>query len=108
MRPIVYICGPMTGIEDFNYPAFDKAAKEWEDDGWLVLNPTRHFNGNQDAGHTLYMRASFHDLLMASAIALLPGWEGSLGAFAEVVVATRLGLSFYDAETGQLIDVPFE
>lgn len=35
----IYIIGPMLGIPQFNFPAFDKAKKEWESEGWRVVSP---------------------------------------------------------------------
>jgi hypothetical protein len=44
-------------------------------------------------------------LRTCTAIALLPGWERSVGARCEVVVAVTLGFAFYD-ETGASIPAP--
>lgn len=106
MKKIVYIAGPMTGIPELNFPAFNEAAKRWSEAGWLVLNPASHLGGATDGEYSQYMRVSFHDLLVADAIALLPGAEASAGASAEIIVAERLGLPFFDAETMDELDPP--
>lgn len=105
-RGVVYIAGPMTGLPDCNFEAFNTAAKEWEIRGWHVLNPATHLNGTMEGTYALYMRASIHDLLIADAIALLPGWEDSQGATLEATIADRLNLNFFEAETGRLIAPP--
>ena len=39
-RPLhVYLAGPMTGIAEFNFPAFDAAAAKLRDLGYVVFNP---------------------------------------------------------------------
>ena len=35
----IYISGPMTGKHDFNYPAFNAAAKRLRSEGHFVINP---------------------------------------------------------------------
>ena len=34
----IYICGPMTGIEDLNHPAFFKAEEHLKSKGYTVIN----------------------------------------------------------------------
>lgn len=42
----LYLAGPMTGLPDFNYPAFHAAAAAWRAAGWTVANPAENFNGH--------------------------------------------------------------
>lgn len=89
---IVYISGPMTGLPEFNYPAFDQAEKALSFGGFDVLNPARH--GTVD-GFTWadYMRLALVDLSKADAICMLPGWESSRGAQLELHIAKQLCLT---------------
>ena len=38
-KPTIYIAGPMRGIEDFNFPAFDRQEELLKKQGWVVINP---------------------------------------------------------------------
>lgn len=38
----VYVAGPMTGIADFNYPAFNAVADQQRTHGYEVENPADH------------------------------------------------------------------
>lgn len=49
----VYIAGPMTGLPEYNFPAFHAAAKAWRDAGWEVLNPAEAFDGDTTSGAVL-------------------------------------------------------
>lgn len=95
----IYIAGPMTGIKDFNYPAFDSAEKNWIERGWLVSNPTKHADGDTTKPYSFYIRASVLEVLEVDALALLPGWQNSKGANLEYTIATLLDLPIYDALT---------
>jgi hypothetical protein len=105
----VYIAGPMRGIPEFNFPAFDDAAVNlWGlhavDD---VFNPAERDRG---AGFDVTGMTGHEDLaargfdlrealaadmeyisLKADTVAVLPGWEKSSGARAEVALAHALG-----------------
>jgi hypothetical protein len=37
-----YVAGPMTGIKDFNYPAFNAVAEDLRAQGYEVENPADH------------------------------------------------------------------
>jgi|LGVE01.1.fsa_nt_gb hypothetical protein len=86
----VYLSGPMTGLPDYNREAFNAAAA-WlsENIGCEALNPARHPDG-WDYGE--YMRRAYLDLCQATAVVVLPGWEKSRGALAEVAAAGIMGL----------------
>lgn len=113
----VYIAGPMRGIKDFNFPAFDRARDLANVNGLVAISPADIDRENgihettelpqslEEAAHVnrefverdvkalLSLRAELGD-----AIALLPGWEKSTGAVAEFFIARWLGLNVLDAE----------
>lgn len=93
----IYIAGPMTGLPDFNYPAFHAAAKAWRDAGWVVMNPAENFAGHQGLPYADYIRKDLADLMTCDAIAFLPGWATSKGATLEHHVAEVLGMLMFDA-----------
>ena len=37
----IYIAGPMTGYENYNYPKFFKIENILKEKGWIVVNPAR-------------------------------------------------------------------
>jgi hypothetical protein len=85
----VYVAGPMTGLPDFNYPAFHAAAAQLRAQGLHVENPAEHGN-TEGADWEDYVRYDLGRLATCSAIYLLPGWENSKGAQLEVHVARTL------------------
>jgi hypothetical protein len=114
----VYIAGPMRGIRDFNFPAFDEAADRLRAEGHEVFNPAdrdRAVHGpNVNKSETGDLSdpnvvASGFDLRSAlgadmewicrdaDAIYLLPGWVNSKGATAERATALALGLEVWGA-----------
>ena len=97
----VYIAGPMTGLPDWNFPAFMAAAAAWRAEGWEVVNPAEAFGGATDLPYSAYVEKDLADLRACQAIALLPGWngKGARGSVWERYVAEMLGLEVYDAET---------
>lgn len=102
----VYIAGPMSGLPEFNYPAFALAASLWRANGYEVLNPAENFMGDTSREYREYIRADLDMLLKADAIALLPGWQQSRGARYELHTAQLLNLPVYDAESQLPIDPP--
>ena len=89
---IIYLAGPMTGIEDYNYPAFLEAARLLRKAGHTVLNPAELFDENMKLPRTVYMKYGIKNLISAEFVAVLPGWENSRGAKLEVDVARECGL----------------
>jgi hypothetical protein len=86
----IYIAGPMTGLPDYNYPAFFDAACELALRGFVPANP-----GNLGAGempYKEYLKAGIKLLLTCDAVALLDGWENSRGAKLEYQVAHACGI----------------
>jgi len=86
-----YIAGPMTGLPDMNFPAFDAAAHRLRDLGHLVISPAE-ITKDPAADWAACMRADIAELVRCDAVALLPGWEHSRGATLEHHIATQVGL----------------
>lgn len=87
----LYISGPMTGLPDFNRPAFDEAARQLRAAGYRVLNPaeTRLPWGAQWED---YMRVAIAQIAACDGIAILPGWDESRGAQVEVETGAALAI----------------
>lgn len=104
----IYISGPMTGIESYNFPAFFEAAEYLREKGHEPINPaeidvkqegldteTQEFGNRTPIDEDTYREYLSRDLgLLGSvdAVAALPGWESSNGATLEIDVARRLGI----------------
>ncbi len=93
----VYISGPMTGLPEFNFPAFHTAAKALRAAGIEAVNPAE-INAETGGKWEDYMREDIKALCDCDGIALLPGWERSRGAHLEVHIAHRLGLQIWDLD----------
>ena len=103
----IYVAGPMTGLPEFNFPAFHAAAARLREAGWeSVVNPAGNFGGRTDMPRASYLRADVALLVTCDAIALLPGWEESPGATLEVIIAAELGLRFLDARSCEPMEEP--
>lgn len=107
----------MTGREFYNFDAFSSAAKEWNARGYDAETPfeansrvwQRHHGRDFDP-HTdkcdwgdpilpEMLAEDFGTLFRADAVAVLPGWQQSKGAKAEVLIALNMGKTIYDAVT---------
>lgn len=115
----VYLAGPMRGLPGLNFHEFDRVAKEWEREGFTVVNPAETSRAlgytverieeifESDSRTAEYLRHVLTvDLLSigtCEAIALLPRWQLSSGTTVELAYAQFLGLFVYDAITITLI-----
>lgn len=85
----------MSGIRDFNHPAFHAKAAELRATGEDVINPAE-FDAEvgPDQPWEVYLR---RDLVLLAEkcdkIVLLPGWEDSKGATLERYVGEKLGMT---------------
>lgn len=91
----VYVSGPMSGIEDYNYPAFHEAAAHYRRLGFDVVSPAE-LNTDTDGRWEDYLRTDLRALLTCDAIAMLAGWESSRGANLELHVARALAMEVWD------------
>lgn len=90
----IYVCGPMTGYPEFNYPAFRAEAGRLRTLGFYVQDPSDNPEQKDWAG---YLRVALAQMMRCDAVALLPGWSESRGACLEVYVAKALGMPVVDA-----------
>jgi hypothetical protein len=99
-----YIAGPMTGYVYWNAPAFQAAADLLRAEGHEVISPIDMDEDVYGVGchyreipHFDRADALARDLTAiltrATAIAMLPGWESSSGAFAEWATARAKPIS---------------
>ena len=100
---VIYLSGPMRGVEAYNFPAFTEAANTLRADGYAVLNPAENFGGCTTFNREIYMRLDYAHVLQADEIWVLPNWSESEGARAEVLVALDCGIPIYDYMTGDEI-----
>jgi hypothetical protein len=103
----------MRGYDEFNFPAFLSAAKELRSKGYKVYNPAEvelkagfdPKTGLYADGHTVTIRELILEDLVwicqfADKVVVLPGWEQSKGAQAEVKTALAIGVEVI--ELGQV------
>lgn len=87
----IYISGPMTGLPDLNFPAFNATASRLRAAGFTVANPAE-INPDSSMSWEACMRADIKALCDCDTICMMPGWENSRGAHLELHVAHRLGI----------------
>ena len=100
MERSIYIAGPMAGREDLNAPAFAHAAEKLSAEGWTVYDPVEigEMYGTADEIQSdpdllaKVVKSELGFVARADAIYLLDGWEKSVGAKRELLVALDCGL----------------
>lgn len=109
-----YLAGPMSGLPQFNFPAFDAATKRLRELGWEIISPAE-IDDEEDAGVARSSKdgdpksanrtwGSFlaRDVRIIAdegvqAIVFLPGWTDSRGARLEATVGMlQKGFLFYN------------
>jgi hypothetical protein len=106
----VYIAGPMTGYDNYNFAAFNAEAAMLRDQGLHVENPADH-GVLSGADWADYLRYDIARLASCERVQLLPGWSKSKGASLEVHIARALGMPITypgAAESHSDVSVPRE
>ena len=112
----LYLSGPMTGIRDFNRPAFQEATKRLRALGHSVIDPTEmdlvpSVASAPEVDH-LWRMFLVRDVAMIltctlDALVVLPGWWRSRGARLEVLAGRLVGLAVLDATTLEEVPIHF-
>jgi hypothetical protein len=99
---VVYIAGPMRGLPDCNFPAFDAARDRIATAGHIAVSPADH---DRDLGIVPTLgpdemerrfvqlegwRWDIEQVADCDAVYMLRGWESSTGARAEHAIAVWL------------------
>lgn len=111
----LYLAGPMRGYPEFNRLAFQDGAQCLRDLGYEVFSPAEHSvklfgdavrkSAGGDEGkmggdkmtisRTVFSLDLQYICLHADAVVVLPGWEASKGASAEVAAARALPIPVF-------------
>ncbi len=94
--PKIYISGPMTGLPELNFPAFNAESARLRGLGFDVVNPAELNPDGASWGEC--MRKDIVALMGCGIVATLPGWEHSKGARLEVLIGERLEMTVVKAQ----------
>ena len=81
----------MSGVSQFNHPAFHEAARLIRALGYHVENPAENTLPERGTWR-MWMQKTIAQLVTCDVIVLLPGWERSCGARIEFNLAIDLGI----------------
>ena len=84
----------MSGCVDWNFPAFDFAAKELRELGWRVINPA-DFGAKLGTSWAGNLARDLPLIPCADVVCTLPGWTDSNGATLECTFAFKAGIPCY-------------
>lgn len=87
----LYLSGPMTGIEEFNYPAFHAAKATLTDAGHDVVSPA-DLPITDGWEWVDYILVDIGSVFTVEGVATLDGWEASKGARIECRIAAERGV----------------
>lgn len=100
----VYVAGPMSGIAEFNRPAFMVAESYLRDQGLRVMNPAVLPDG---FSHEQYLSIALPMLRACEAVVFLPGWRESVGAMMEYDEAQRAMMPCFEMQMGAVYGLPY-
>lgn len=83
----------MTGIRDYNYPAFYEAEEKLLSAGYRTINPASLDHKDEKRNTWRHcIKRDIPQMLTCDLICLLPGWQKSRGASLEYRVASAVGI----------------
>lgn len=90
----VYISGPMTGLPDYNYPAFNAMEAALKQKGFEAVSPVKVCEGMDHETSTWhdFMRVNIKAMMDCEGVIFLHGWTSSRGARLEHAIALGLGM----------------
>lgn len=113
MKPY-YLAGPMSGIPQFNFPAFDRACERLRAANLEIVSPHEHDTPEtqkaarestdgapmpKETGAESWAECLARDVVLigdkCDGIVFLPGWEKSRGAKLEAYTGLLTGKSFF-------------
>ena len=101
----VYVSGPMTGFDNDNAEAFDSATQDLQVMGYMVCNPVETSTLLGQLEHHQYLRFDFERVLEADFLVALKGWELSMGALSEILMAIRMDTKVWRWENFDYFDL---
>src|SRR4051812_29923375 len=97
---LYYLGGPMTGLSEYNFPAFDRAAAELRDLGYEVVS-AHEVDYNEDEmtrgskPYLDYVKGDLVAMLGCDAVIFLPGYKRSRGCMIELHLARLIEMEVY-------------
>lgn len=97
MKRVIYISGPMEGVENHNESAFERAERMLHAFGYDVVNPHKilcdeSYMITKEPTRQDYYRKDIRALTHCTDIMMLNGWSRSHGAQLERQIAYEMGL----------------
>lgn len=96
---MIYISGPMSGVENLNYPEFNRVAKGLREAGYKVFNPAEivldKTGMTPDEVYEAYMSIYLEAIEKCDKIYLIKDWNKSPGAKRELKKAIELDLQVF-------------
>ena len=103
----IFVSGPMTEIENYNIPEFNRVARMLRNKGWEVINPVDICNKytidkvlNDKNVFEKMINEELELLKTCDAIYMMKGWEDSIGANREYILARKYYLKFIFEQNG--------
>jgi hypothetical protein len=91
---MIYLCGPMTDIPNFNKDKFNAVAAKLRAMGAAVYDPAEDFKENRTAA----MCVDIPRLIHCTEVVVIDGWKDSWGATLEARIAWETGKPIYDED----------